>query len=108
MTGSDGADGPKAFYIRLDARPAREAEVIQMLGISSPASTMSQPLAPGVRCGTRPAHLQSSGLSRASLDATHIARGGDIFRDIARMNHLLARPAHVQKADILFSKLVFA
>jgi hypothetical protein len=31
MPGSDGADGPKAFYIHLDSRPAREAEVIQML-----------------------------------------------------------------------------
>jgi hypothetical protein len=37
--------------------------------------------------------------SIAGRDA-HVAGGGgggDIFRDVARMNELLARPAHVQK-----------
>jgi len=34
--------------------------------------------------------------------------GGDIFRDVERMNAILRRPAHVQKVDILFDKRVFA
>ena len=28
MTGADGADGPKAFYILIEARPGTEDEVI--------------------------------------------------------------------------------
>jgi quinol monooxygenase YgiN len=31
MTGVDGADGPKAFYILIEARPGKEDEVMQML-----------------------------------------------------------------------------
>jgi hypothetical protein len=34
--------------------------------------------------------------------------GGDIFRDIERMNAILAKPAHVQKVDVLLSKRVLA
>ncbi len=33
--------------------------------------------------------------------------GGDIFRDVQRMNAILERPAHVQKVDILLSKKIF-
>ena len=31
MTGSDGEDGPKAFYIRIEALPGKVAEVLTML-----------------------------------------------------------------------------
>lgn len=31
MTGEDGADGPRAFYILIEARPGREEDVVQML-----------------------------------------------------------------------------
>lgn len=34
--------------------------------------------------------------------------GGDIFRDVERMNEILAKPAHVQKVDVLLCKEVFA
>ena len=30
--------------------------------------------------------------------------GGDIFRDLERMNAILASPAHVRKMDVLLSK----
>ena len=33
--------------------------------------------------------------------------GGDIFRDLERMNAILARPAHVHNVDVLLSKQVF-
>jgi hypothetical protein len=33
--------------------------------------------------------------------------GGDIFRDVERMNDILAEPAHVHKVDVLLSKQVF-
>jgi len=46
---------------------------------------------------------------RTSLAATRMSQGGgDIFRDVERMNAILRRPAHVQKVDILFDKRVFA
>jgi|SRR6516225_5582673 len=42
---------------------------------------------------------------RTSLAATRMSQGGgDIFRDVERMNAILRRPAHVQKVDILFDK----
>ena len=31
MTGDDGAEGPKAFYILIEALPGREEEVVRML-----------------------------------------------------------------------------
>ena len=31
LTGDDGVDGPKAFYILIEARPGREDDVVQML-----------------------------------------------------------------------------
>lgn len=38
----------------------------------------------------------------------HVDGGvGDIFRDVERMNAILAQPAHVQKVDVLLSKQVF-
>jgi len=33
--------------------------------------------------------------------------GGDIFRDLQRMNAILASPAHVRKMDVLLSNQVF-
>ena len=40
---------------------------------------------------------------------SHVAGGGgDIFRNPERMNSILARPAQVQKVDVLFSKQVFS
>ena len=34
--------------------------------------------------------------------------GGDIFRDIERLNRILAYPAQINRVDILFSKEVIA
>jgi len=44
----------------------------------------------------------------AGRDAHVAGAGGDIFRDVERMKAILARPALVQKVDILFEKRVFA
>lgn len=110
MTGEDGADGPKAFYILIEARPGREEEVVQMLR-DIRACVDSEP-------ATGPWYaVRHSATTFAIFEAfpdiagreAHIAGGGgDIFRDVERMNRLLARPAHVQKVDILFRKPLFA
>jgi len=44
----------------------------------------------------------------AGRNAHSAGRGGDIIRDIERMNAILAYPAHVQEVDILPSKRIFA
>lgn len=110
MTGEDGEEGPKAFYILVEARPGREDEVLQMLR-DIRACVEDEP-------GTGPwyavRHSQTTfaifeafpGI--ASRDAHVAGGGGDIFRDVERMNRLLAAPAHVQKVDVLLGKAVFA
>ena len=42
MTGDDGADGPKGFYILIEARPGREEDVVQNAVTSAPASRKSR------------------------------------------------------------------
>ena len=43
----------------------------------------------------------------AGRDAHVAGRGCDIFRDRARVDRILAKPAHVQKVDVLLDKSVF-
>ncbi|GIJ44892.1 hypothetical protein Val02_17780 [Virgisporangium aliadipatigenens] len=109
MTGHDGDDGVKAFYILIEALPGKTAEVRTML-------------ADILRCvqdepATGPWYaVQHSPTTFAIFEVfpdiagrrAHVAGGGgDIFRDIERMNDILAAPAHVQKVDVLMSKQVF-
>ena len=49
-----------------------------------------------------------TGRAHAGRTAHVAGGGGDIFRDVERMNEILARPANVQRVDILFAKQVFA
>jgi hypothetical protein len=110
MTGEDGADDPKAFYILIEARPGREDEVVQMLS-DIRACVEDEP-------ATGPWYaVRHSATTFAIFEAfpdiagrqAHVAGGGgDIFRDVQRMNAILAEPAHVQKVDVLFSKQQFA
>lgn len=44
----------------------------------------------------------------AGRDAHTVGGGGDIFRDVQRMNTILAYPAHVHRLDVLFNKKAFA
>ena len=110
MTGSDGEDGPKAFYILIEARPGKQEEVVQMLR-DIRACVEDEP-ATGPWYAVR--HSETGfAIFEAFPDIagrnSHVAgRGGDIFRDIERMNNILTRPAHVQKVDIMFNKQVFA
>ena len=43
----------------------------------------------------------------AGRDAHVSGTGGDIFRDVERVNRILDEPAHVQKVDVLACKDVF-
>ncbi|WP_216599917.1 putative quinol monooxygenase [Sphingomonas sp. AP4-R1] len=110
MTGEDGADGPKAFSILIEAKPGREEEVIRMLAAIR-AAVEDEP-ATGPWYAYRLSETQFAIFEAfpdiAGRDAHVAGRGGDIFRDAERMNRLLAQAAHVQKVDVLFVKQVFA
>jgi hypothetical protein len=110
MTGADGAEGPKAFYIAIEALPGREAEVIEMLR-DILGCVQGEP-ATGPWYAARHSETKFAIFEAfpniAGRDAHIAGGGGDIFRDIERMNAILAQPAHVQKVDILFAKRVFA
>jgi quinol monooxygenase YgiN len=109
MTGRDGDDGTKAFYILIEARPDKTDEVRGMLA-DILACVEDEP-------ATGPWYaVQHSATTFAIFEVfpdiagrrAHVSGGGgDIFRDIERMNDILAAPAHVQKVDVLLSKQVF-
>ena len=110
MTGHDGAEGPKAFYILIEARPGQQEEVVQMLRDIRAAVEDEPATGPwyAVRHSDTTFAIFEAFPDIAGRNAHIAGRGGDIFRDIARMNRILAKPAHVQKVDILLSKNVFA
>jgi len=110
ITGEDGVDGPKAFYILIQARPGREGDVVQMLR-DIRACVEDEPET-GPWYAVRHSH-DTFAIFEAFPDITgrnaHVAGGGgDIFRDVERMNAILVKPAHVQKVDILLGKQRFA
>lgn len=110
VTGEDGEDGPKAFYIHVEVRPGMEAEVFQMLRdvfgcvLSEPATGPWF----AVRYSTVAFGIFEAFPSIAGRDAHVAGGGGDILRDLERMNRILARPAHVYRLDVLLAKKVFA
>lgn len=110
MTGRDGAEGPKAFLIRIEAKPGKEQDVVRMLADIRECVETEPATGPWYA-------VQLSATSFAIYEAfpdisgrnAHVAgAGGDIFRDVERMNAILSEPAHVQKVDILFAKKLFA
>jgi hypothetical protein len=110
VTGGDGEDGPKAFYIHIEALPGKEDEVVQMLRdifdcvVEEPATGPWH----GVRYSKTTFGIFEAFPNIAGRNAHVAGGGGDIFRDIERMNHILAYPAHVYRVDILLNKKVFA
>ncbi len=109
-TGEDGEDGPKAYYIHIEARPGEEEGVIQMLSdilgcvVGEPATGPWY----GVRYSRTTFGIFEAFPNIAGRDAHTVGGGGDIFRDVQRMNKILAYPAHVYRLDVLFNKKMFA
>jgi hypothetical protein len=103
-------DGPKAFYILIEACPGKEEEVMQMLRDINACVEDEPATGPWYAVRHSPTTFA---IFEAFPDITgrnaHVAgEGGGIFHDVERMNAILARSAHVQKVDILLSKRVFA
>ena len=110
VTGENGKDGPKAFYIHIEALPGKEEEVVRMLGEIFGCVLGEPATGPwfGVRYSTTTFGIFEAFPNIAGRDAHVAGGGGDIFRDVERMNRILATPAHVFRVDVLFSKDVFA
>ena len=110
VTGDDGVDGPKAFYILIEALPGREDDVLQMLRDIRACVEGEPATGPwyAVRHSSATFAIFEVFPDIAGREAHVAGGGGDIFRDIERMNKILARPAHVQKVDVLLSKKIFA
>jgi hypothetical protein len=109
MTGTDGDDGPKAFYIHIEALPGKGDEVVQMLRDILACVEDEPATGPwyGVRYSETTFGIFETFPSIAGRQAHVDGGGGDIFRDLERMNAILASPAHVRKMDVLLSKQVF-
>lgn len=106
VTGEDGDDGPKAFYIHIEARLGREGDVVRMLRDIYGCVLDEPETAPwfGVRHSRTTFGIFEAFPDIAGRDAHVAGGGGEIFRDDARMNALLSYPAHVYRVDVLFSK----
>ncbi len=109
MTGHNGEDGTKAFYIHIEARPDKTAQVRQMLRDILGCVEGEPATGPwyGVQYSTTTFGIFEVFPDLAGRQAHVDGGGGDIFRDIERMNDILASPAHVYKVDVLMSKQVF-
>ncbi|MAN45343.1 MAG: hypothetical protein GYB49_16205 [Alphaproteobacteria bacterium] len=110
MTGKDGADGPKAFLILIEAKPGKEQEVIRMLADIRECVETEPATGPwyAVQLSETSFAIYEVFPDIAGRDAHIAGGGGEIFRDVERMNSILSKLAHVQKVDILLSKKLFA
>jgi len=110
VLGEQGTEGRKAFFIQIEARPGREEAVLQMLRDIRECVEDEPATGPWFA-------VQFSPTSFAIFEAfpdlagrqAHVdGGGGDIFRDHARMNAILAEAAKVHRADVLMSKDFFS
>lgn len=110
LTGENGEDGAKAFYIHIEAIPGKEDEVLRMLEDIFDCVLDEPATGPwfGVRFARTTFGIFEAFPNIAGRDAHVAGGGGDIFRDVERMNSILARPAQVRRVDILLAKRIFA
>ncbi|MFL1485401.1 hypothetical protein [Marinobacter sp. LN3S78] len=110
VLGEQGDEGRKAFYIHIEALPGMEAEVVRML--EDILHCVEDEPATGPWYAVR--YSQTTfGIFEVFPDLSgrqaHVeGGGGDIFRDVERMNAILAYPAQVYRVDVLLGKEVFA
>lgn len=109
LTGRNGADGTKAFFVEIEARPDKVAEAQEMLREILGWVEGEPQTGPwyGVQFGPTTFGIFDVFPSIAARQAHADGGGGDILRDLERMNDILAAPARVHRADVLLSKQVF-
>lgn len=110
VLGEQGDEGRKAFYIHIEALPGMETEVVRML--EDILHCVEDEPATGPWYAVR--YSQTTfGIFEVFPDLSgrqaHVeGGGGDIFRDVERMNAILSYPAQVYRVDVLLGKEVFA
>jgi len=106
VVGEQGGEGRKAFFIEIEARPGQEEAVLQML--RDIRSCVEGEPATGPWFAVRFTHTRFAIFEAfpdlAGRQAHVEGGGGDIFRDVERMNAILARAAKVHRVDVLMSK----
>lgn len=110
VLGEQGEEGRKAFFILLEARPGMEEQLKQML-IDIRACVENEPATGpwfGIRFSKTTFGIFEAFPDLAGRQAHVDGGGGDIFRDVERMNSILAYPAQVYRADVLLSKDLIA
>ena len=110
VLGEQGVEGRKAFFIQIEARPGQAEAVVQMLR-DIRACVEDEP-ATGPWFAVR-FSISSFGIFEAFPDLAgrqaHVeGGGGEIFRDVTRMNAILADAAKVHRVDVLMSKDIFS
>lgn len=106
VLGEQGSEGRKAFFIQIEARPGKEEAVVQMLR-DIRACVESEPATGpwfAVRFSQTRFAIFEAFPDLAGRQAHVDGGGGDIFRDLARMNAILAGAAQVHRVDVLMSK----
>ncbi|GKS90754.1 hypothetical protein [Acidovorax sp. SUPP2539] len=110
VLGEQGAEGRKAFFIEIEARPGQEEAVVQMLRDIRACVEAEPATGPWftVRFSERRFAIFEAFPDLAGRQAHVDGGGGDIFRDVARMNAILAEAAQVHRVDVLMSKDYFS
>lgn len=110
VLGEQGAEGRKAFFIQIEARPGQEAGVVQMLQDIRACVEDEPETGPwfAVRFSQNSFGIFEAFPDLAGRQAHVEGGGGDIFRDVTRMNAILAEAAKVHRVDVMMSKDIFA
>lgn len=110
VLGEQGAEGRKAFVIRIEARPGQEDAVVQMLRDIRACVEEEPATGPwfAVRFSQTSFAIFEAFPHLAGRQAHVEGGGGDIFRDRERMNAILADAAKVHRVDVLMSKDSFS
>lgn len=110
VLGEQGVEGRKAFFIQLDARLGQEDAVLQMLRDIRACVEDEPATGPwfAVRFSQTRFAIFEAFPDLAGRQAHVDGGGGDIFRDVARLNAILANAAKVHRVDVLMSKDTFS
>lgn len=110
VLGEQGHEGRKAFFIQLEARPGQEDAVVQMLQDIRAYVEDEPATGPwfAVRFSKTKFAIFEAFPNLAGRQAHVDGGGGDIFRDVARLNAILTDAAIVHRVDVLMSKDTFS
>ncbi len=106
VLGDQGAEGRKAFFIEIEARPGQEDAVVQMLRDIRACVEDEPATGPwfAVRFSATRFGIFEAFPDLAGRQAHVEGGGGKIFRDVERMNAILEGAAQVHRVDVLMSK----